>query len=151
MPIFNFRSRKEIIPSPQFAPLVAAVIAPLSTLLDIPALTENWFFRNDTPLRDPVANLTLSAVGLLFNVLANLLLILRFSVNDTWWRIATNLSLVCWVLKVRTSFYSGFIFSIVTMSVLLYKFGLALGNIVAYASISGSTPNVSYGEGFWCA
>ena len=86
--------------SPQTGPLLAAVIAPLSTLLDIPALSEKWFFRDGHSLPDPVTNLVLSAISLALNVLANLLLILRFTVNQDWWRFATHASLVCWVLKV---------------------------------------------------
>jgi potassium channel subfamily K, other eukaryote len=115
---------------PVFAPLIAAVLAPLSTLLDIPAFSEvsfiirvklktcilwmlmlssqRWFFTTDPttgnskPLPDPTTNLALSAVGLAFNVLANALLLVRFSVSERWWRYATKFSLACWVLKVRT-------------------------------------------------
>ncbi|KAL5534612.1 hypothetical protein ACEPAG_1075 [Sanghuangporus baumii] len=120
---------------PTFAPLIAAVIAPLSTLLDIPALTEPWFFQHNsdgdglTKLRDPHTNIVLSAVGLAFNVLANWLLLLRFSVSDGLWRYSTRVSLGCWVVKLV----------------------IAFGNILSYGIISRNIPGISYGEGFWCA
>lgn len=88
---------------PQFSPLIAAVIAPISTLLDIPALTEPWFYRNDEDgktLPDPRANIILSSFGLSFNIIANGLLILRFSTRDGLWRFATRASLLCWITKV---------------------------------------------------
>lgn len=100
-------SKDDLLAFPTFAPLIAAVIAPLSTLLDIPALTEPWFFQQDSntgnmnPLPDPHANLALSAIGLAFNVAANGLLIIRFSVSDSMWQYATRASLVCWIAKVR--------------------------------------------------
>ena len=83
-----------------FVPLLAAVIAPLSTLLDIPALTEPWFFERGNRLSDPKVNITLSAVGLVVNFLANVLLVLRFSVGNQWWKWATRSSLACWIMKV---------------------------------------------------
>lgn len=92
---------------PQFFPLLAAVLAPLSTLLDIPAYTEHWFYTTDgtsgelKPLADPHTNLALSLVGLIFNIIANGLLIVRFSVGSSWWKVATRVSLACWLLKVR--------------------------------------------------
>ena len=92
---------------PQFFPLLAAVLAPLSTLLDIPAYSEHWFFTTNDPsgktepLPDPHTNLALSLLGLIFNIIANGLLIVRFSVGNQYWRSATRISLACWVLKVR--------------------------------------------------
>ncbi|KAL5495642.1 TOK1 [Sanghuangporus weigelae] len=120
---------------PTFAPLIAAVIAPLSTLLDIPALTEPWFFQHNSDgnglikLPDPHTNIVLSAVGLAFNVLANWLLLLRFSVSDGLWRYSTRVSLGCWVVKL----------------------GIAFGNVLGYGILSRNIPGISYGEGFWCA
>ena len=93
----------------KFAPMLDAVLAPLSTLLDIPAYTEHWFYTNNDsdgtlkPLSDPRTNLTLSLAGLIFNVIANGLLIVRFSVGNKTWRLATRVSLGFWVLKVRAS------------------------------------------------
>lgn len=98
--------RDDLRALPQFAPLLAAVLAPLSTLLDIPAYTEHWFFSKSssdgtlTPLPDPHTNLSLSLAGLIFNIIANGLLIVRFSVGNRTWRIATRVSLGNWVLKV---------------------------------------------------
>jgi potassium channel subfamily K len=101
-------------------PLIAAIFAPISTLLDIPALTQRWYllnsgdfhvFRHDAcvlilslvPQRDFTASLVLSVIGLTFNVLANALLIIRFSTGERWWRVATYLSTICWIVKVRHS------------------------------------------------
>ena len=42
----------------------------------------------------------LSAVGLAFNLLANGLLVLRFSATASHWHLATVISLLCWFLKV---------------------------------------------------
>ncbi|EJD04357.1 voltage-gated potassium channel [Fomitiporia mediterranea MF3/22] len=127
-------SQDDLKSLPIFAPLFAAVAAPMSTLMDIPSLTEPWFFQHEaygdsTKLPDPRANIVLSAVGLAFNVLANALLILRFSVREGRWRYTTRVSLICWVVK----------------------FGIALGNVLAYGILSRNTPDVGYGEGFWCA
>ena len=101
-------TKKELRQFPVLAPLFAAVFAPLSTLLDIPALTEPWFFQEHTDglqkLPDPTACLTLSAIGLTFNVLANGLLIARFSTGERGWQLATKLSMGCWIIKVRTWF-----------------------------------------------
>ncbi|OCB89408.1 voltage-gated potassium channel [Sanghuangporus baumii] len=117
---------------PTFAPLIAAVIAPLSTLLDIPALTEPWFFQHNsdgnglTKLPDPHTNIVLSAVGLAFNVLANWLLLLRFSVSDGLWRYSTRTH-ACDELQL----------------------GIAFGNVLAYGILSRNIAGISYGEGFW--
>lgn len=97
-------SKEDLKSFPVFAPLLAAVFAPLSTLIDIPALTEPWFFHSTSngqqKLPDPHPNLALSGIGLFFNVLANGLLIARFSTSERWWRNATRLSMACWILKV---------------------------------------------------
>ncbi|RSH80075.1 hypothetical protein EHS25_007344 [Saitozyma podzolica] len=82
----------------KYCPLIAAVLAPLSTLLDIPALAEPWFARNGIPVHDFRASVVLSAVGLALNVLANLLLVLRFSSSkEKRWRHATTWSTLCWL------------------------------------------------------
>ncbi|THH11384.1 hypothetical protein EW145_g690 [Phellinidium pouzarii] len=128
-------SRDDIRSLPVFAPLLAAILAPLSTLLDIPGLTEPWFFQTvhstgeKHALSDPKANLALSAIGLTFNVLANALLILRFSVSDVNKRVATRASLACWVAN----------------------FGIGLGNILAFGILTRNEPGISYGEAFWSA
>ncbi|KAF8511620.1 voltage-gated potassium channel [Hysterangium stoloniferum] len=121
------------------APLLAAILAPFSVLFDIPALSESWFVDSDsnvfliptrvTPLPDPKGNITLSAVGLLFNVIANALLIVRFSTGASakWWRVATRLSIVSWICKVV----------------------IALINVVVYGR--GLRPHSMRWEGLWCA
>ncbi|KAF8511619.1 voltage-gated potassium channel [Hysterangium stoloniferum] len=120
-------------------PLLAAIFAPFSILFDIPALSEPWFVDSDsdifviparvTPLPDPKGNVALSAVGLLFNVIANALLIVRFSTGASarWWRVATRLSLVSWICKVV----------------------IALINVVVYGT--GLRPHSIRWEGLWCA
>lgn len=92
------------------SPLLSAVFAPFSVLFEIPALTEPWFIKFDpnvllnpnkaNSIPDAPGNIVLSALGLGFNVLANVLLIFRFSSGAGWWRLATRLSVLSWVLKV---------------------------------------------------
>lgn len=80
------------------APLVAAFISPLSFILDIPALSQNWFI--DVPT--PPASLGLSVVGLAFDAVGNGLLLSRFATTEfanRHWRILTNLSALSWFLK----------------------------------------------------
>ena len=61
--------------------LVAALLAPMSTLYDIPALSQPWYAFNGAALPDPRASLVLSGVSLAMSVIANSLLVLRFSVH----------------------------------------------------------------------
>lgn len=82
------------------APLLAAIIAPLSILFDIPALTERWYLKAGVEQADPTASLALSGVGLGANIIANVLLVVRFSTADEWWRVATRASIVWWTTKV---------------------------------------------------
>jgi len=82
------------------APFAAAIMAPLSTFLDIPGLTMRWYLTNDGgALPDPAGNIALSALGLAFNLLANALLLARFSTGQKWWRTATVVSVVAWWIK----------------------------------------------------
>ncbi|EIN11143.1 voltage-gated potassium channel [Punctularia strigosozonata HHB-11173 SS5] len=111
------------------APLLAAVIAPLSVLLDIPALSQTWYLKNGVPQPDPKASLVLSAIGLSFNVFANSLLIIRFSLAEKPWRIATRVSTACWGVKVSIS----------------------LANLITFGIVTRNKPAFSYNEGFWCA
>ncbi|KIJ32390.1 hypothetical protein M422DRAFT_265718 [Sphaerobolus stellatus SS14] len=118
------------------SPLLGAILAPFSTLFDIPALTEPWFIRFDpTVLLDPNKadsipdkheNVALSVVGLAFNIIANVLLVVRFSSSLKWWRTATRLSVVSWIIKVV----------------------VALINLAVFGRVP---PNAVHGEGFWCA
>lgn len=72
-------------------------------LYDIPALTQHWYALDGNELPDPAPNLALSALGLAFNVVANGLLVFRFSTRTEWWKTAMILSTVCWVMKVGYS------------------------------------------------
>lgn len=100
------------------APLLAALIAPITSLMDIPALVVclTWIARGYTlkhlwqqtwyteygvqksNLNTP--RLVLSAIGLAFNLIANGLIVMRFSATSTYWKLATQLSLYCWIAKV---------------------------------------------------
>lgn len=82
------------------APLLAATIAPLSVLFDIPALTEKWYTRDGELQRDPEASLVLSGFSLGFSMLANALLVIRFSSTGSRWRIFTNVSVIFWIIRV---------------------------------------------------
>ncbi|RXK36226.1 hypothetical protein M231_06496 [Tremella mesenterica] len=114
----------------KYCPLAAAVLAPLSTLLDIPALTQHWYTLNGVAQPDPTASLALSAVGLALNVFANAFLILRFSSSRTWWwHHATQWSLINWILKV------------IVAAINLILFGIVTRNSAGY----------QFAEGFWCA
>ncbi|OCF45376.1 hypothetical protein I317_00621 [Kwoniella heveanensis CBS 569] len=114
----------------KYCPLVSAIVAPLSTLLDIPALTQHWYAQNGVTQSDPKASLILSAIGLALNVLANVLLIVRFSSKTTfWWRHSTRWSLISWIGKT------------VVAGVNLIIFGILTRNGDGY----------QYVEGFWCA
>lgn len=62
-------------------PLIAALLAPVSTLYDIPALSQPWYSLDGATLPDPRASLILSSVSLALSVIANVLLVLRFSVH----------------------------------------------------------------------
>lgn len=94
------------------SPLLGAVFAPFSVLFDIPALTEPWFIKFDSnvlldpnkanSIPDERGNIALSAIGIGFNIIANILLVVRFSSGAKWWRVATRLSVVSWILKVST-------------------------------------------------
>jgi potassium channel subfamily K len=106
----------------QISPLLAALIAPMTSLLDIPALTackirvscilglpftpifslfqQHWYSKYGFPQPDPAASIVLSAVSLGLNLLANVLLVLRFSATARYWHLATVMSLLCWFLKV---------------------------------------------------
>ena len=44
-------------------PLITALSAPISTLYDIPGLTQPWYSYNGREIPDRSANLALSAVG----------------------------------------------------------------------------------------
>ena len=135
-----------------FVPLLAALFAPVSTLLDIPALTEPWFFENGSRLKDPTVNIALTAVSLFVNFVANALLVLRFSVDSRYWKWAMRASLVCWSVKVST--YVQFIIYAMIIrrsSGSCHKLAIGIGNVLAFGLLTRNSPGITYGEGFWCA
>ncbi|CAE6476460.1 unnamed protein product [Rhizoctonia solani] len=111
------------------SPLTAALIAPLAVLLDIPALTEKWYTRNGEPQPDPRASLILSGLSLGFSLIANALLVIRFSLQGRGWTVATRISVACWVVKVVTG----------------------ISNLVVFGALTRNQPQFSYAEGFWSA
>ncbi|PWN22633.1 hypothetical protein BCV69DRAFT_280225 [Microstroma glucosiphilum] len=114
----------------RFAPLAAALIAPASTLYDIPALTQHWYSLNGVPQEDPQASLILSAVGLATSIIANALLVLRFTVHlPKAWRLAIVVSTVGWLMKTI----------------------LAVANLITFGALTRNTAGYAYDEGFWCA
>ncbi|KAL1411067.1 Potassium channel [Vanrija albida] len=114
----------------QYLPLIAAIAAPMSTLMDIPALSQHWYSYYGVKQRDPTTCLILSAVGLFFNVLANVLLIVRFSATKkSFWRWGVKLSLACWIIK--TTF--------------------AVVNLLVFGAGKRNGPGFQYDQGFWCA
>lgn len=55
-------------------------LAPIVTLLDIPALTQRWYTNEaGVPQADPVASIALSAVSLAFCFIGNILMMIKFS------------------------------------------------------------------------
>ncbi|KAG8863540.1 hypothetical protein FRB96_008280 [Tulasnella sp. 330] len=113
----------------RISPTVAAVLAPFCVLLDIPSVTENWYQLHHVPQPDPAASLVLSGLGLAFSVVANALLIVRFSLADGAWWFATCISVLCWLFKV-----------IITTS-----------NLIIFGSKVKKDSGLTYDEGFWCA
>ncbi|EAL22856.1 hypothetical protein CNBB0770 [Cryptococcus deneoformans B-3501A] len=114
----------------KYCPLVSATLAPFSTLMDIPALSQRWYSDNGIIQPDPKASLVLSAVGLALNVVANILLVIRFSSKAPFWvDHSTKWSLYCWLGKT------------VIAAINLILFGILTRNEAGY----------QYLEGFWCA
>ncbi|WWC69262.1 uncharacterized protein I206_103200 [Kwoniella pini CBS 10737] len=128
---YAFRKRKMRIKTfAKYCPLVSAIFAPLSTLLDIPALTQHWYAQYGTPQPDPTACLALSAIGLALNIIANMLLVMRFSAKSNWWwKHSTRWSLLCW----------------------LGKTVVAAINLIIFGILSRNSEGYTYLEGFWCA
>ncbi|KAM0746778.1 voltage-gated potassium channel [Meredithblackwellia eburnea MCA 4105] len=113
----------------KFLPLLAAVAAPLSTLLDIPALSQKWYLLNNSPIPDPRACIVLSSISLTLNLLANVLLVTRFTAGERHWRIASAASTVCWCLKLA----------------------VAIVNLSLFGASTRNDHRFTYSEGFWCA
>ncbi|ODN83387.1 hypothetical protein L202_01531 [Cryptococcus amylolentus CBS 6039] len=114
----------------KYSPLISATLAPMSTLMDIPALGQRWYSNYGITQSDPPASLVLSAVGLALNVIANILLVIRFSSKKPFWvKHATTWSLYFWLAKT------------IVAAVNLILFGITTRNSQGY----------KYLEGFWCA
>ena len=114
------------------APFLASLMAPISTLLDVPGLTMRWYVPDDgVGLPDPPANVTLSAIGLAFNIIANAALVIRFSTGERLWRSATVLSVLCWWIKL--------VVALVNVGVFVEYRGPADGSVTTHTG------------GFWCA
>jgi hypothetical protein len=105
----------------RYAPLIAAIIAPTSTLYEIPALSQPWYKYKGVNVRDPAGSLALSGISLTLNIMANSvsiklllfmhtrikikipaqLLVMRFSSAHKWWRMSRWASLIFWIIKVK--------------------------------------------------
>lgn len=92
-------------------------------------IQESWYTVNGVPQPDPRACLILSGFGLAFSIIANALLIFRFSSEDRTWRIATWCSVFCWLVKVA----------------------FATGNLITFGALTGNASGNAFSEGFWCA
>ncbi|KZP04697.1 hypothetical protein FIBSPDRAFT_386019 [Athelia psychrophila] len=123
------KQRKSYREWAKIAPLLAALIAPVTSLLDIPALTQNWYSQYGSPVKDFTASIVLSAIGLVFNLFANGLLVVRFSADGKYWELATKVSLGCWIAKTI----------------------LAVTNLAIFGIFSRNAAGFHYEEGFWCA
>lgn len=63
-------------------PLVAALLAPMATLYDIPALTQSWYSLNGEALPDPLPSLVLSSFSLACSLVALAVLVARFTIRS---------------------------------------------------------------------
>ena len=142
-----------------YAPIVAALLAPASTMYDIPALSQKWYSLDGQELPDPLPSLVLSGFSLAASVIANSLLVLRFSVRVSkvrrgWlrlsrtrgpftdcsafmhqsWRLATRLSTLCWLVK-----------TIIGMANLI-TFGALRRNGPGYAYLEGEQGGRMHGD-----
>lgn len=121
----------------QMTPLMAAIFGPLSILLGIPSLTQRWRGQlldppvlsngvsNVLSLPDPTLELALSAISLFVEVLANTLLVLRFSNFHTKW--TTWISYWFWIAKII----------------------LDIANYIQFSIRHPETEEIIYLEGYW--
>ena len=131
------RLREEASSWAQLSPLMAATLGPLSILLSIPSLTQQWHgtvlvppllpngWSNFEALPDPSLNIALSGVTLFCEVMGNFFLILRFS--DFHVRVTTWLSYGFWILKIV----------------------FAVANYVQFGIAHPQTSTIIYLEGYW--
>lgn len=121
----------------QMTPLMAAIFGPLSILLGIPSLTQRWHGQlldppvlpngasNFLSLPDPTLELVLSAISLFVEILANTLLVLRFSNFHT--KGTTWISYWFWIAKIF----------------------LDIANYIQFTVTYPETEDIIYLEGFW--
>lgn len=82
-------------------PLFSAILAPASTLYDIPALSQTWLGESEADQPGLNTELVLSSIELFFSVAANVVLVVRFSsVDHQRARWMTRFSTLIWILKV---------------------------------------------------
>lgn len=109
-----------------WAPLAAALLAPVSTIYDVPSTSQRWYTYNGESLPDPTASLILSGFSLAFSILANTALVFRFSVRVAKsWRWATRISLVGWILKTL----------------------LGVTNLIVFGALKRNGPGYEYNQG----
>ena len=80
-------------------------------------------------MQDPTSSLVLSALSLAFNIFANALLVLRFSVTQKHARLVNGGSVLCWIIKVT----------------------IALVNLAVFGALKHNQPTYHYSEGFFSA
>ena len=107
---------------------------------------EKWYTQGGTPQPDPTASLILSGFGLGMSVVANALLIIRFSLEDQAWRMATYVSVIFWIIKV-----SAFSTFRLVIYLNLRQTILSTVNLVVFGALTRNSPGFAYDEGFWCA
>lgn len=61
---------------------------------------EKWYTKDGVSQPDFKASLVLSAISLVATVIANALLVIRFSLTARRWRVATRISVIFWAIKV---------------------------------------------------
>ena len=61
---------------------------------------EPYRYDGVQPTNFKTPRLVLSGIGLAFNLIANGLIVMRFSVTTSYWKLATQLFLYCWIAKV---------------------------------------------------
>lgn len=107
-------------------PLLATLISPASTLYDIPALGQRWYAYEGVSISDPNDSLILSAISLACSILANALLVMRFTVHaPNRWRLAIIVSTLGWVLKTA----------------------IGIANLIVFGATKNNGPGYSYIEG----
>lgn len=130
-------ARTEAASWAQMTPLMAAIFGPLSILLGIPSLTQRWHGKvldsahvengvsNIMPLPDPALELALSAISLVFEILANTFLVLRFS--NFYTKSMTWISYCFWIAKLI----------------------LDIANYIQFGISHPETEEIIYLQGFW--